>query len=223
MKKQRFKNQELTERKCINNIMRFYRQAQPTEIRDGLTWYNLANEYCTGLSKRFGISLSQAAGLIAVFSPQASWSDNKRYVVTFLLNQKKQIRSMVQQDKALKILSLQSEDLIYNSLSVSDKALKTKSFFLNILNPDISLTVTIDRHAIAVCLQRPNRTWASNIQNFTNNQYSFFQKAYIEAAKQIGILPHQLQAITWLVYRRLRELKEHDTKMEWQPFTTETF
>lgn len=43
----------------------------------------------------------------------------------------------------------------------------------------------------------------------------------IEAAAKIDILPHQLQAITWLTYRRLRQLKEHSDSNHWQPFTTE--
>lgn len=221
VREQKFKKETLTERKCINAIIRFYSLANPNELKEGLNWYNEANQYCRELASRFNLTLQQVAGIIAAFSPQAGWTENKRYAVSFLINPKNRLRSLTQDIKARKILKLKSEADIYNSLSVVDRAFKTKSFYLNILNPDIATDVTIDRHAVAVCIQSIDNVYAVGKFDPTKPQYDFFQSCYIKAASQLDILPHQLQAITWIVYRRMRELKEHSDSNHWKPFTTD--
>lgn len=52
-------------------------------------------------------------------------------------------------------------------------------------------------------------------------QYEFFVECYRKAAEWKGILPHQFQAILWMVYRRLRELREHKEVSVWQPIDME--
>lgn len=222
--KQKFKYSILTDKKCINSIIKFYQQATITEIKDGLNWYNEAHQYCKELAQRFNITVQQTAGIIAAFSPQAGWVENKRYAITFLLSPEIQLRSLTQQIKATNILKLKSETDIYTSLSTCGEAWKTKAFFVNILNPDLPTGVTIDRHAIAVCLQKPDNVYALNKQQgkLSVAQYNFFQECYIKAATILNILPHELQAITWITYRRLRELRDHETNTEWKPFETET-
>lgn len=221
--KQKFKGGTLTEKKCINSILRFYELASLSELQDGLTWYAEANKYSAELAKRFNLSIQQVVGLIAAFSPQAGWVENKRYAVTFLYNPNLRIRSQVQTDKAKLILNLSIESDIYNALSTRDAAYKTKAFFRNILNPDIDADVTIDRHAIASCIQQPDKVSAldQSYSQLTKKQYEFFQDCYIKAARQVNIFPHQLQAIVWVTYRRLRSLQEHSTDSQWQPFTNE--
>jgi hypothetical protein len=221
--KQKFKGEVLTQKKCINSILRFYSLASLEENRDGLDWYAEANYYSKELAARFNISVQQAVGLIAAFSPQAGWVENKRYAVSFLYAPNSRVRSQVQTDKAKLILNLTGEGDIYNALSIRGMAYKTKAFFKNILNPDIDSDVTIDRHAIASCIQYPDNVSPLDKRygNLTKDQYDFFQSCYIKAAKQLDILPHQLQAIVWLTYRRLRSLQEHTTTTEWKPFINE--
>lgn len=218
--KQKFKGDILSRQKAINSIIRFFNLATVSEVKEGLNWYSEANSYCRELSSRFNIPLQVIAGIIAAYSPQTGWQENKRYALSFLLNPKIRHKTLSQDIKARKIALLQCENEIYSALSVNDAAFKTKAFFLNILNPDIVTSVTIDRHAIAVCLQRPDNTFAlsDDYGKLTKKQYQFFEQAYAEAAMQLDILPQQLQAITWVVYRRLRELRQYDNAMGWQPF-----
>ena len=224
--KQKFKGIELTKKKCVNSIVGFFKESTVSELQDGLKWYNEANDYCKELSSRFNITLSQAAGVIAVYSSQTGWAENKRYALTFLMYPKNRLKSLVQDIKAKNIIKLDSENKIFHALSVNGTAFKTKSFFLNIVNPDLATNVTIDRHAIAICLQKPDNVEAlpeSYGSNITKKQYDFFQQCYMDAAKELDILPHQLQAITWVTYRRLRELPQNTDNKHWQPFTTESF
>lgn len=220
--KQKFKGEILTEKKCINSILRFYELASLSELQDGLTWYTEANKYCAELAKRFDLSIQQVAGLVAVFSPQAGWVENKRYTVSFLYQPNIHVRSQVQTDKAKLILKLHNEADIYNAQSTREAAFKTKAFFKNILNPDLDNSVTIDRHAIASCIQHPDNVSPldQSYGQLTRVQYEFFQSCYIKAARQVNVLPHQLQAIVWVTYRRIRKLAEHTTETHWKPFTT---
>lgn len=218
--KQVFKGKKLTAQKCINSIIRFYEESTLTEWKDGMEWYNTAHNYAKELSGRYNLTVQQIAGLIAVFSPQAGWLENKRYTVSFLINPNKPVRSAVQCDKAKHILSLTNESDIYHALALNGKAFKTKAFFLNIQNPDIATAVTIDRHAIAIAIQEPSNVYAldSKYGQLTEAQYKFFASCYQKAAKKLNILPHQLQAITWVTYRRLRDLKAHSEELELVPF-----
>ena len=225
--KQQFKGEELTLRKCVNSIMRFYNLASHLEAQEGMNWYKEANTYSKELSARFGHSLSQIAGIIAVFSPQSGWAENKRYAVSFLTNPKNRVKSLCQTLKVKNICKLQDEAKIYNALSITGKAFKTKAFFLNILNYDIVTNVTIDRHAIAACIQNPSNVWAldESYGKLTKQQYEFFELAYVTAAGELGIMPQQLQAIVWTVYRRMRDLRQYSMKdaKQWQPFDNENY
>ena len=218
---QKFKGKSLKLNKLVKNILSFYQLATLAENNEGMIWYNEANTYARELALRFNISVSQVVGIIAAFSPKAGWLENKRYVVTFLLHPNSVLRSKVTIDKAKVILTLNNESAIYEALSIANKAYKTKAFFNNMLNPDIHTNVTIDRHAIAACIQKTDNVFSldENITaNLTSAQYKFFETAYTEAAKQSNILPQQMQAIIWTVYRRLRDLKAHETTAEFEAF-----
>lgn len=218
--KQKFKGELLTEKKVINSIIRFYSLASIDETKEGMNWYNDANLYCRELTARFNVTISQVAGIIAAFSPQCGWQENKRFALSFLISPNKIVKNEMQTRKAKTILKLQSEADIYNALSINDAAWKTKAFFLNMLNPTVLTDVTIDRHAIAVCIQHPNNTFALSqaYGDLTVNQYRFFEACYVKAAVSLGLLPQQLQAITWTVYRRIRTLRQYDNAKGWQPF-----
>lgn len=217
---QRYKHKKLHLAKLVKNILSFYELATIPEIFEGMAWYNDANTYAKELATRFNISISQVTGIIAAFSPQTTWQDNKRYAVSFLLQPNNSLRSKVSNDKAKAILQLNNEADIYEALSITNKAFKTKAFFKNILNPDINTGVTIDRHAIAGCIQKTNDVYAldENHAKLTKAQYEFFELAYTQAAQQANILPQQMQAIVWVVYRRLRALKAHEILNEHTPF-----
>jgi hypothetical protein len=215
---QKYKGKELSERKAINNVLRYFELATSQEMSEGIEWYNAANSYCRELAERFNSTPQQCAGIIAAFSPQTDWASNKRFAVSFLLSPNARVKSLDQTLKAKAILKTTNESEIYSRLSTVDKAFKTRAFFLNLMNPDIETTVTIDRHAISAVLQLPNevRSIGDDYTLPTKIQYAFFVSVYTKAAKQANVLPHQ--AIIWTVYRRLRSLKEHSTENEFKPF-----
>lgn len=209
----KFKGINLTKKRMVNNLLRYYSLAMPNEIVEGLDWYRDANHFCKKLANRFGVTVEVAAGVLSALSPQCGFEQNKKFAITALSEPRRRIISTRERTiKAQKIMGLNEPDSIHRALSINeDGACKTKAFFMNIVKPYESTTCTIDRHAIGCLLQRPSQVEAlpSRLCDLSPKQYQWFVECYQEAAGSVGILGHQFQAILWTVYRRLRELREH--------------
>lgn len=93
---------------------------------------------------------------------------------------------------------------------------KVRNFFNNILSPNSSRgDVTIDTHAIAAGLLRPLSGASTEVKhNFGEGSggsdlsgvqglYPLYAEAYRQAAKERGILPREMQSITWEAVRGL--------------------
>ena len=78
---------------------------------------------------------------------------------------------------------------------------KIVNFFMNIVNPK-SNGVTIDRHAVSLAVGRDLQ--GSSLQ-MSATQYQFFVNAYQIASKKVGLLPSQLQAVTWVEWRKFKK------------------
>lgn len=193
------------------NIVRFYNAALPEEIEGGLRWYADVRETCFGWASEYGISIKQAAGALAVLSPNTDWEHNNLYALAAIQNFRTVSHYMELLDlgvrtfygnikKAFKIL------INKDYSQVSGK--KVLAFWDNIWNAD-STFVTHDVHSRRVVF---NDTLLAN-SAMTQKQYNTAVYAYHAAHTVIRINnpevehAYQLQAITWEVARRLRNEK----------------
>ena len=117
-------------------------------------------------------------------------------------------------EKALDVLEDGSPAIISGAIG---KKHKVRSFYNNIFDPASTLGfVTIDTHAVAAGLLRPlsgNDLEVS--QNFGSagsaksaatgmeGTYAYYQEAYRRAAEARGLLPREMQSITWEAVREL--------------------
>ena len=82
---------------------------------------------------------------------------------------------------------------------------KVRNFYGNIIDPQNAEFLTADTHAFAAGLMLPSS--ANEAQDFglfdggMSVEYAIFKDAYTEVAKEIGILPRELQSITWEAVR----------------------
>ena len=74
---------------------------------------------------------------------------------------------------------------------------KITSFFMDIMG---EFNVTIDGHARNIAYNEKVGL-TDDRTNIGIREYRALQDAYQDAAKQIGIMPYQLQAITWCAWR----------------------
>lgn len=200
--KQKFKGKTLYTKTVVRRIMEVYDKA--TDKKD---WYREANEFAFTLSYEIWDKKpatrkkahAKVCGIISAFSPLKSWDENmviaKLFVETGKIKHTKTLG-----DKAKEIFNSDGEvDTIFVILNGN----KITSFFLNILNPDDSQAVTIDRHAISIAL---GYSITDNFQ-MTEKQYEFFSNCYRIASHKAGILPLQMQAITWTKWREMKKEK----------------
>lgn len=219
---QKYRGKQLRKYQMVSNIIKYYQEATSIDIRDGKRWYQNANEFCQHLSYKYNLPIEKVAGIVSALSPQNSWEINKSMAETFIQRKGKgRVKNRACDQKAKNIYNADDISQIENMLSFKeDGAFKTKSFYKNIINPQCNNSVTIDRHALAVCIQNPERTRALNNMEakITKRQYEFFQDCYRTAALKLGISPAELQACSWLSYRNKRSLSVYK---EWKPIETD--
>ena len=185
------------------NILRAYRAASPDEVAQGLAWYTRAQDLAAELDPGH---VARAAAVIATLSPQASWSRNvstarlayrmRRADVTVFADGLPTTRiTAVKAHAILQSTSDDLDDLVHGP--------KVRAFWRSIIEPD-SDAVTIDRHAFDVAVGQvvPERI-RNNVLKRVGVMETFAQ-AYRRAAKRAGITPAQMQAITWIYWRRNR-------------------
>ena len=92
---------------------------------------------------------------------------------------------------------------------------KVRSFYNNIIDPNSAHgDVTMDTHAIAAALLRPLSGKATEVDHNLGaggsnsllgikGSYAIYADAYREAARQRGLLPREMQSITWEAIRGL--------------------
>ena len=116
--------------------------------------------------------------------------------------------------KALYVIDDGSAKTIDNVLGAEHKV---RSFYNNIFHPNSNLGfVTIDTHAVAAGLLRPlsgnsievthnfgRAGTATSAATGMSGTYAYYQEAYRRAAKARGLLPREMQSITWEAVREL--------------------
>lgn len=184
-----------------------YSESTKQEIQDGLSWYITANKRVLELADKYTVSPEKVAGIIAALSPAVSWtqnlSDANNLISNMVRGTQTKIRVTTYGKNKLKAVNIYNS----NSFEEIDRLLigcskivnKTYSFYRNILEPEVSNTVTVDRHAIRIAMEEILK----DVIWMTEKRYRTIRDAYIKSAKKLGLRPHELQAIVWLTFRRL--------------------
>jgi hypothetical protein len=194
----------------VLNILAIYNQASENEVINGTKWYRDANNMTKLMAEKYNLTHIQTAGIVASLSPGTNWNQNiidANHLCSYLkaglkLNNVTVTTYGQNKDKAYKIYlnpQITGAECFKLILGASVRVNKTSSFFLNILHPDQSDIVTIDRHSFRVNL---GLTELPQIA-LTEKRYRIMTEAYKKASKKIQINPIDLQAITWLTFRRL--------------------
>lgn len=177
----------------VDNILSVINDATPTEYHEGMIWYNRVNAWCWGTDY---VDYRRAAGIVAVLSPLLPWQKNMEYAEMVYAG-KTDIPCLPQ--NAAKAIA------IFNGANVLDvvSGPKVTAFFRNIVNPysDNPRDVTIDKHAHDIATGDRAPYHAS--RGINGNKYIDIANAYVDAARILGVLPLQAQAIAWTVHRNL--------------------
>lgn len=160
-----------------------------TNYHASLDWYYILHDYAQNLAERNGLILLQTAGIISALSPMVMFTTNLRDAERFCST--RSIANLAtynsQRMKALRIIGAKTEKEVLDILGGN----KTKSFFLNILKPETSQECTIDTHMIKFF----------GFKNLTPKRYAQASQWLTEAALELDLKPHQVQALVWVGMR----------------------
>lgn len=175
----------------IENIVKAYVSASDQDVLDGMSWYNSAHTLAWNLSPEHP---ARGAGVIAALSPMTAWPLNvRRAHEVFNTGTTSGLKRNV--DKAVRIFNGEAPlDVLSGP--------KVRSFYLNIMGESTLESVTVDRHAIDVACGRvqSDADRAKAIRG--KHGYMTVAQLYLDAARSLNITGAQLQAITWVYWRR---------------------
>jgi hypothetical protein len=187
-------------------ILDVWKLATEAERNEGMFWYWDAHAFALTLDPE---RPERAAGVIAALSPMKSWKDNCILAARAF-----------EQGFASGALgaNVYKADAILSGADPLEilGGHKVRNFYKSIINPMDPNAVCIDRHAFDIAVGR-----------ITNDQtraalkrkglYESFGAAYERACRAIirdedeevtDIVPSQLQAVTWTVWRRLKGIDD---------------
>lgn len=177
----------------VANIVAVFNRSTPQEWMRGMQWYSTANDLAVMVGDGDPV---KGAGIIAALSANVGWAHNVRMAEEMAATGV--TRGLpVGIIKATRIMDGEDPGEV-----IGERALKTINFFHNIAYPETSTGVTIDRHAHDIAR---GLRWGNTDRGLsTPRRYEVFAEAYRAAAARIGggILPSQVQAVTWVVWTR---------------------
>ena len=187
------------------NIIAIYKLANASEIKHGLTWYVNANTDCMRIANTLELPLHIVIGVVSALSPNNKWERNivnaedlcNAFINGQDMDSIKVSTYHKMKEKAWSILqSMPSYDETINILNGK----KIVSFFRNISGDETD--ITIDGHARNIYYNDRQGLTTPNT-NIKKNEYLDIQKAYLRASKKLGVKAYELQAITWVTWRRI--------------------
>lgn len=186
-------------KKLRANLRTWYNRASEDEIEQGLVWYEDAMRFSRMLAYEYKKSGGTSAGVISVLSPGNNWERNK-YDAIQVFNAVRDGKSMDE----IKVCTYSANKakafaLAKGEIELSESSPKTYAFAKNVGENDHNF-VTIDRWHLRAC-QTTSKKPRSCKESCTPKQYKIIQEETIKVANEVGVLPHQFQAIVWVTIR----------------------
>lgn len=179
----------------VDNVLGIYANASANSLREGLSWYLDAHNFCKTLDPQ---NVERAAGIVAALSPMNGWENNK--------NKAAQLYRQNGDGTGCGLKANVSKAVrIYNGEDPREvlRGDKVRAFFETIANPT-SQTVppVIDRHAFDIAVGEKTDDKTRGMLG-RKGVYGQFAEVYCEAAKIAGIGSAQMQAVTWVAWREI--------------------
>lgn len=146
----------MTSAQHIRNLLKVYDQTTPEELADALASYQRYHDLIAEVASQTDVPIRMAAGVFAALSPNNSYVSNLRNCRTLLKVAKE--GGMLESFR-VNTYNSNKQKAWYMAVDNVDplallKGLKTKAFFLNLLDPTDPEPVTVDGHMYWVWMGR---------------------------------------------------------------------
>lgn len=187
------------------NIQRALDHAMAIEVREGQRAYFQYNRTLTEIAAATGLSVSTVAGVFSALSPNSDYKGNLRSAKTVCLGYVRGLPIEActvstynhNREKAWRIL----EGAHFYSVF---KGLKVRNFWRNLTEPDHPEAITIDGHMANIYIWEPRRMTDASL---SKRMYAKLAREFSKVATSADLLPSQLQAILWLTWKRINNIK----------------
>lgn len=183
------------QRAMRRNIRNWYQQATDEQIMQGREWYGNALDIAITVSELADIDIVRAAAIVSAYSPQVSWTANKKAALEFAATGRK-ISGILGESHERAIRVLSADDPIAELNAKTGKAHKIVSFARNILGETDSVTIDVWAARAALGMREDAETVLTRV-----GAYQQVQAAYMAVARELGISGPVLQAIVWVTIR----------------------
>jgi hypothetical protein len=186
------------------NVTAAYRLASVDDRVEGRSWYATARAVAESLDPE---DPSRAAAVIAVLSPRLSWRKNIEAARDAYAGRAPRVIGANARKAELILAGADPEDVVSGP--------KTRAFWRTIADPSDPRAVVVDRHAVSVAVGR-------NLDDAERGRllgkvgaYDAVADAYRRAARILSreygtqLSPAEVQATTWLYWRRERAAAFH--------------
>tara|TARA_R110000751_G_scaffold24133_2_gene66047 strand:- start:404 stop:991 length:588 start_codon:yes stop_codon:yes gene_type:complete len=189
------------------NILKVFAQCTDAELQHGLTWYSDAKQEAQSIADKYQLPLHVVVGVIAALSPTNEYGQNIRNADTMCrifvdggyVEDTKPSTYNTMRDKAWSILQSMPHNIddvafILNGPKITD-------FAYCIMGEDVCV---IDGHAW--CIANNDRRTMQKVPNIGKKLRAELQECYRRAGKKHGMTAYQMQAATWVAWKRIHNV-----------------
>lgn len=181
------------------NILAVWDSANVIERANGLEWYNTAHRSAKAIGARYGLSVDVVATVIAILSPGNLWERNINDAAN-LIDAHVNGRSM--ESVAVSTYNQNKKKACsYLAGTLANvwtrRSRKTHAFAALIVDPTSDF-VCIDGHAYNIALGECRSL--KSVPTIGLAVYATLTDAYRMAAADAGVIPQQMQAVTWVAW-----------------------
>lgn len=190
----------------VENILKVFEQATQQEIAHGLNWYPDAKSQSRDIADNAELPLHIAVGVIAALSPTNDWNQNikdgKLFCDTFVnggyYEDVKASTYKKMWEKAWTILESVGD---YEEVASILNGPKITDFYRCIMGENVCV---IDGHAW--CIAFADRRVLQEVPNIGKKLRKELQEAYKIAGEKMGMTAYEMQAITWVTWKRIHNV-----------------
>ena len=196
--------------KNIRNIKAIYELAGAAEIADGMAWYGIAKSIATVLADQYGITAAQAVGVLTALSPRNRWSRNVADAEALVAAY---VAGGAEQAMLTKVCTFTKNKL--KAVAILESGAETIPTILDIVSgPKMREfasciagldDVCIDGHAW--CIWQGSKVGLADVPSIGVRLRREIKADYAQAAADLGIKASELQAITWVTWRRIHGVR----------------
>ena len=171
------------------NLDKYFNLASDQNIRDGLNWYETANDFCKETAQKYDVCPQLVASVVSALSPRNKWKTNLKDTLTVLDAVKRGFAPEDVKVSTFHVNKFKAFALAKGLTEITNESRKTYAFVRNVGQLDAD-RVTVDVWHLRACF---NRTMGA----VGKLAYDQLEALTLRKAKQLGMKGYQYQAIIW--------------------------